>query len=186
MYLSERGYKSRKAFFCKEGDGFFNVKLEAKQADIMNPNMMVDMMKKNLVNALYYVLIFVGVGYLFSGFILLKLPFGLTQKFKSMMQQGINLPDLDVSYVSAISWCFLLVFGLNNILQHFDGEDNFSMMKEQEQMMKAPLMPFQDQGKDMEKICQSEKESIEIMPQFSLIEDATDKLIEKYQYMLIN
>ncbi len=185
MYLSERGFKTRKAFFCREGDGFFNQKFEAKQPDIMNPNMMFDMMKKNLINALYYIVIFVGVGYLFSGFILLKLPFGLTQKFKSMLQQGLNLPDLDVSYVSAISWCFLLVFGLNGILQHFDGDDNFSMMKEQEQMMKAPLMPFgAEQGKDYNKILTAEKENLEIIPFFSILDEASDKLIEKYQYLL--
>ncbi len=70
----------------------------------MNPNMMTDMLKKNIVSFLYYAILFVGVGFLFSGFILLKLPFGLTQKFRGMMQQGLNLPDLDVSYVSAISW----------------------------------------------------------------------------------
>lgn len=185
MYLSERGFKTRKAFFCREGDGFFNQKFEAKQAEIMNPNMMFDMMKKNLINALYYIVIFVGVGYLFSGFILLKLPFGLTQKFKSMLQQGLNLPDLDVSYVSAISWCFLLVFGLNGILQHFDGDDNFSMMKEQEQMMKAPMMPFgAEQGKDYSKILTAEKENLEIIPFFSILDESSDKVIEKYQYLL--
>jgi len=115
MHISERGFKSRKAFFCKEGDGFFTKKYENKAAgiikfnkiiykDIMNPNMMTDMLKKNVVSGLYYAILFVGVGFLFSGFILLKLPFGLTQKFRGMMQQGLNLPDLDVSYVSAISW----------------------------------------------------------------------------------
>ena len=185
MFLSERGYKTRKTFFCRDVDGFFNQKVEAKQAEIMSPNMMFDMMKKNLINALYYIVIFVGGGYLFSGFILLKLPFGLTQKFKSMLQQGLNLPDLDVSYVSAISWCFLLVFGLNGILQHFDGDDNFSMMREQEQMMKAPLMPFGgEQGKDWDKILSSEKENLEIIPFFSILDEAPDKLIEKYQYVL--
>ena len=150
MHISERGFKSRKAFFIKENEGFFNKKFQGKSAaDMMNPNMMTEMLKKNVLNALYYILIFVGVGYLFSGFILLKLPFGLTQKFRSMLQQGLNLPDVDVSYVSAISWCLLLVFGLNSIVQHFDGGEQFSMLKEQEQMMKAPMMmPFGQGGNE--------------------------------------
>ena len=84
-----------------------------------------------------------------------------------------------------ISACFLLVFGLNGILQHFDGDDNFSMMREQEQMMKAPLMPFGgEQGKDWDKILSSEKENLEIIPFFSILDEAPDKLIEKYQYVL--
>lgn len=186
MFISSEGFKRRKGFFCKEGEGFFNQKFESKAADIMNPNMMGDMLKKNVLNGLYYALIFVGVGYIFSGFILLKLPFGLTQKFRSMLQQGLNLPDLDVSYVSAISWCFILVFGLNSILQHFDGGDNFSMLKEQEALMKAPMgmMPFGQPGTDHEKILSGEKENIEIIPQFSLLDDSIDKLIDKYQDLL--
>lgn len=32
MHISERGFKSRKAFFCKEGDGFFMKKYENKAA----------------------------------------------------------------------------------------------------------------------------------------------------------
>ena len=185
MHISDRGFKQRKAFFCNEG-GFFSQKIENKAADVMNPNMMVDVLKKNLINGLYYALIFGGVGYMFSGFILLKLPFGLTQKFRSMLQQGLNLPDVDVSYVSAISWCFILVFGLNSILQHFDGGDNFSMLKEQEQMMKAPMQMFGQPGavQDYEKLFSAEKENIEIIPQFSLLEDSTDKLLEKYEYLI--
>ena len=143
------------------------------------------MLKKNVLNALYYILIFVGVGYLFSGFILLKLPFGLTQKFRSMLQQGLNLPDVDVSYVSAISWCLLLVFGLNSIVQHFDGGEQFSMLKEQEQMMKAPMMmPFGQGGNEYDKLFNDEKENLEIIPQFSLLEDAVDRLIDKYEYLI--
>jgi hypothetical protein len=186
MYISERGYRSRKAFFIKENDGFFNKKFQGKSpADMMNPSMMTDMLKKNVLNGLYYVLIFVGVGYLFSGFILLKLPFGLTQKFRSMLQQGLNLPDVDVSYVSAISWCLLLVFGLNSIVQHFDGGEQFSMLKEQEQMMKAPMMmPFGQQGNEYDKVFTDEKENIEIIPQFTLLDDSVDRLINKYDYLL--
>jgi hypothetical protein len=182
MYISDRGFKARKAFFCNEQSGFFTQKLESKAPDIMNPNMMGDMLKKNVLNGLYYALIFVGVGYMFSGFILLKLPFGLTQKFRSMLQQGINLPDLDVSYVSAISWCLILVFGLNSILQYFDGGENYSMLKEQEQMMKAPMMGMGGpQGVDYAKIFSAEKENVEIIPYFSVLDDSVERLIEKYE-----
>jgi len=81
--------------------------------------------------------------------------------------------------------CAILVFGLNPILQHFDGADNFSLMKEQEQMMKAPLMQLGgSEAKDFEKICTSEKENLEIISAFSLLDDAPDNLIERYKHLL--
>jgi hypothetical protein len=183
MFISSKGFKTRKSFFCKEETGFFSQKYESKAADLMNPNMMGEMIKKNIVNAIYYIFIFVGVGFFFSGFILLKLPFSLTQKFRSMMQQGLNLPDVDVSYVSAISWCLILVFGLNNIIQFFDGGEDFSIMQQQEQMMKQPmnLMPNPMGGNDYEKVLKPEKESIAILPGFSVLDDAVDKVVEKYK-----
>jgi hypothetical protein len=185
MFISERGFKQRKAFFCREGEGFFSQKFEAKPPEMMNTNMMFDMVKKNAVNMLYYALIFVGCGYFFSGFILLKLPFGLTQKFRSMLQQGLNIPYLDVSYVSAVSWCFILVFGLNSIISHFDGKDDFSMLNEQQKMMTAPMGAMGGpQEKDYTKMMSVEKENIEILPYFSNLEDSVEKLIEEYEKLL--
>lgn len=183
MYISEKGFKQRKAYFCKEGEGFFTQKFENKPADIMNPNMMGDMVKKNAVNMLYYGLIFVGCGYFFSGFILLKLPFGLTQKFRSMLQQGLNIPYLDISYVSAVSWCFMLVFGLNSIISHFDGKTDFSVLGEQQKMMTGGGMGG-PQEKDYTKMMNSEKENIEIVPFFSTLDDSVDQMIEKYDYIV--
>lgn len=189
MNISERGYKSRKAFFCREGEGFFNQNFKGKDAEMMNPNQMFDMIKKNAVNGIYFAFIFVGVGFLFSGFILLKLPFGLTQKFRSMLQQGVNLPDLDLSYVSAISWCFILVFGLNSLLQHFDGNDNHSILKEQELMMKQQMnmmTPMGQQAIDYKPICAAEKENLEIITHYTVLNDSVDTLLEKYEHLINN
>lgn len=184
MYISENGFKQRKAFFCNEGQGFFNQEYTNEGMDIFNPSMMGDMLKKNLVNGLYYIIIILGGGYFFSGFILLKFPFGLTQKFRSMTQQGLNLPDVDVSYVSAISWCLILVFGVNSIIQHFDGGEEFSMLKQQ--MAINPMNAMQAMGpmKDYKKILTPEKESISILPQFYVLDDAVDDVIKKYNMFL--
>jgi hypothetical protein len=186
MYLSDKGYKQRKAFFCHPTAGYFSQTFENPQIDLFNPNMSFEMIKKTVLNGLNYGIIFLGGGYFFSGFILLKLPFGLTQKFRSMTQQGLNLPDVDVSYVSAISWCAILMFGINSIIQFFDGGEEFSMLNQQ-MAMNNPMAAMQNMGgfsKDFNKMVKPEKESINILPHFSVLDDAVDKFIEKYQKLV--
>jgi len=60
----------------------------------------------------------------FAGFVLAKVPFSLTQQFRSMTQSGIDMSNLDVSYVSSVSFYFLIVFGLNQINSLMIDEDD--------------------------------------------------------------
>jgi len=53
-----------------------------------------------------------------------KLPFPLTLGFKSMLQRGIETPDMDVRWVSSLSWYFLNFFGLNGLYRLLLGGDN--------------------------------------------------------------
>lgn len=53
-----------------------------------------------------------------------RLPFPLTLRFKLMLQRGIDTPDMDVSWVSSISWYFLCLFGLNAVFRLILGDDN--------------------------------------------------------------
>ncbi len=53
-----------------------------------------------------------------------KLPFPLTLGFKSMMQRGIETPDMDVRWVSSLSWYFLNFFGLNGLFRLLLGSEN--------------------------------------------------------------
>lgn len=53
-----------------------------------------------------------------------KLPFPLTIRFKSMLQSGVQTRDLDVRWVSSLSWYFLNLFGLQPIFGFILGKDN--------------------------------------------------------------
>ena len=72
-------------------------------AAMMNPDMMGNMLKGN-IQGMFNMMLFSGVGSLFQGFIIAKVPFPLGFKFKSVLQQGLTLITLDSSYVSSMSW----------------------------------------------------------------------------------
>lgn len=72
-------------------------------------------MKSNLLNYLPQPILLFYMSHLFRGYIVLKLPFALTSNFKSMFQSSISTPDLDVSYVTGISWYFVNLLGVEGL-----------------------------------------------------------------------
>jgi hypothetical protein len=64
-----------------------------------------------------------GLGYFTenftSGFVALRLPFSLTERFKTMTQAGIGVGALDTTYVSSTSWYMMTMFGLPQVLKLF-------------------------------------------------------------------
>jgi hypothetical protein len=59
------------------------------------------------------------VGSFFTGFIALRLPFSLAERFRGLTQQGIGVPALDTSFVSTSSWFFTAQFGLQGLIRLF-------------------------------------------------------------------
>lgn len=85
---------------------------------------MMNMVKGNMAMIVPQTLIMGWINAFFSGFVIcqtrfsfitvsdyanvcsraVKLPFPLTIRFKSMLQSGVNTRDLDVRWVSSLSW----------------------------------------------------------------------------------
>ena len=79
------------------------------------------------------------ISFFFSGFVLVKVPFPVTQRFKQMLQRGVDLATLDTSYVSSLSWYFLLMFGLRGFLRVVLGEDPDAMDANREMQMQMGM-----------------------------------------------
>ena len=60
----------------------------------------------------------------------MKLPFPLTPQFKSMLQSGVGTRDLDVRWVSSLSWYFLTLFGLQPVYNFILGDSSSKFLVE--------------------------------------------------------
>lgn len=126
VFLTKSAFAMRKFKLSATGAGQLrNVKApEAGDAmekmmsnPMMNPNMMGGMLKNNLFMTVMTPLQYGLINYFFSGFIIGKVPFPLTQTFRTMLQSGVSVIGLDVKFVSSLSLYFLSFMGFNSIYQ---------------------------------------------------------------------
>ena len=85
---------------------------------------MMGMMKNQMAMIIPNTLIMSWINAFFSGYVIMKLPFPLTIKFKSMLQAGVATRDMDPRWMSSISWYFLCIFGLQSVFNFLLGSDN--------------------------------------------------------------
>ncbi|KAK9236747.1 integral membrane protein DUF106-domain-containing protein [Lipomyces kononenkoae] len=143
---------------------------------------MMNMLKGNMAMIVPQTLLMSWINFFFSGFILMKLPFPLTIRFKSILQSGVATPELDVRWVSSMSWYFLNLFGLRSVYDIILGSNNsagggMEMAGMNPGMMAGGLQP----GQDMYKLYLSEAENIELTTHEYLLEDIEDRILEKYE-----
>jgi hypothetical protein len=96
-----------------------------------------------------------------------KLPFPLTPQFKQMLQAGVGTRDLDVRWVSSLSWYFIL--GSKN------AANQMSQQMQQAQMGANPM----GGAEDPEKIFRAEGENLEVIDHKYILEGVEDRLLEK-------
>ncbi|KAJ3147260.1 ER membrane complex subunit 3 [Irineochytrium annulatum] len=129
--IPSSGFTNRRAFLSlafEENQYLKNPESAGAPANPMTDpgsmDMMMDGMKKNMAMIIPQTLIMSWITFFFSGFVLIKLPFPLTLRFKAMLQRGVETVDMDVTWVSSLSWYFLNLFGLKSIYTILLGEEN--------------------------------------------------------------
>ncbi|KAF7332136.1 ER membrane protein complex subunit 3 [Mycena kentingensis (nom. inval.)] len=117
-------------------------------------------MKTQMVMMVPQMVIMGWINFFFQGFVLIKLPFPLTLGFKSMLQRGIETTDMDVRWVSSLSWYFLNFFGLNGLYRLILGGDN-SADSSRDMNANAFAMPQAAGPQDFNKLFKAEKDNLE-------------------------
>jgi hypothetical protein len=145
-----------------------------------SPEMMFDLMKNQFGNMFAQTAMMWWVNFFFMGFVLMKLPFPLTLRFKQMLQSGVSTDDLDVRWVSSISWYFIATMGLNSVMNVLFRDDSTAKLLEQQMIhQQQPMAGFGAPQQD--KMMIAEANDIQIIPYEYVLDGVEERLLQSYQ-----
>jgi len=162
--------------------------LAGMQNPMMDPSNMGGMMKGQaamLISNVYFVALYNTIDFLFSGFIAAKLPFMLTRGWKGMFQAGIDLPHLEVTYVSSSSWYLLIFTGLREVNTVLFGPGSNINMMASDPVMASVATQGQGGGgmfTDPTKQYVAEKESLQLREHDWDCQDSLKRLLKSVGY----
>lgn len=139
-FIPEAAFRERRQYFAAKETGVLVQKTESRPPHEMmmsNPDMMMNMMKGNLTGFLPQIAMGMFVSHFFAGFIILRIPLPLSPSFRPMLQRGIELPGLDVSYLTSLSFYMLLLFGLRGVFMLVFREETIDDTQVYQQQMAA-------------------------------------------------
>jgi len=181
--ISPTAFRARKERFAADAEkGAFLADPENRGQPPPNPMTdpammegMMGMMKGNVAMMVSQTLIMGWINAFFSGFVIMKLPFPLTPQFKAMLQSGVGTRDLDVRWVSSISWYFLTLFGLQPVYNFILGSDNAASQIAQQMAMNpgAMMQPNQDPHKSFV----AEAENLEVLEHRYMLDGIEERIL---------
>jgi hypothetical protein len=185
--LSPTSFQARKAYMVSAyQDGKFLADPESRGKPRPNPMSdpaamegMMGMMKGNMAMMIPQTLIMGWINAFFSGFVIMKLPFPLTPQFKSMLQSGVGTRDLDVRWVSSLSWYFLTLFGLQPVYNFILGSNNSANQVTQQMAAANPGAGLMGPEQDPDKLFLNEAENLEVLEHRWILEGVEDRLVAK-------
>jgi hypothetical protein len=182
-YIPQKSFDKRKQFFNEPQRGALQKTIPANTLSAMaDPSNMMEMMKSNITGVLPNIIMLGWVSYFFAGFVIAKFPFPLTPSFRGMVQRGIELSSLDVSYVTSASMYFLILFGLRGLFSLALGEnaaDDAQLM--QQQMTGGMAAAAAGPGVDMGKMFKDESENLELVTHEDALKDSELTLLQRFQ-----
>lgn len=169
--IPEAAFLERRNFFMNKDTGVLLKKSESRTAQeqlMGNPDMMMSMMKGQITGFLPQIAMGMFVNYFFAGFILGKVPFQLSPSFRPMLQRGIELPSLDVTYFTSLSFYILLLFGLRGVFMLVFREDTVN----DTQMYQKQMAAFGgNQMVDIQKAFEAERAALNMTPYKSCLDN---------------
>jgi hypothetical protein len=124
--------KEREEEADDDGDNDNEKSSNSANDDMPDPMAMMGPMKGQAVFMVQNMVMMQGIAYFFQGYVLVKVPLPLTMGFKMMFQRGLDLTTLETSYVSSVSWYFLVMFGLRAFFRLvIEGNSNGGLPQEQ-------------------------------------------------------
>lgn len=194
-YLCDKVFRARKAYFVKKDVGVLLSAPPApdpmKQMQNQDPSAALGMMKSQFVFIISQGALAYWVSHLFSGFLVAKTPFPLTYKFKSTMQRGVDVDNLEPGYVSGLCWYFFIMVSMSGFMafiqslrhenaQVSDPGANDALMMMAGQPPMGGGLPGMG-GPDMKKLYNTEKEGLEIFPYEFVLENVESDLLRKWR-----
>ncbi|KAH3678458.1 hypothetical protein WICMUC_001475 [Wickerhamomyces mucosus] len=152
---------------------------ELPQNPLTDPNAsegLMNMAKNSFGNMIAQYAMMGWINFFFTGFILMKLPFPLTYKFKQMLQAGIATTDLDVRWVSAISWYFISTLGLSSVFNVLYGDTTIASTLNQQQQPSAPAVVSPQANRAME----AEANDLKIISHKYVLDDVESRILHQY------
>jgi len=192
----EKGYLQEELDWIDEEEEEQRMLKEAKTEDVddgmPNPMAMMDGMKGQFLFMAQNMVMMQGIGYFFQGYVLVKVPIPLTMGFKMMFQRGLDLSTLETSYVSSVSWYFLVMFGLRAFFRLVieAGGSGTSQQEMQEALMiqadngstaNTPSGPGTNKF-DAGKAIKAEVENLELTKYKGTLDDAEKRLLGAKSY----
>lgn len=163
--LRDEVFEARRAEFNKKETGLLRAKKDEGPPPnpLQDPNMMNNMMKQQMLGMVPNMGMMAFVSYFFSGFVLCKVPFSLTSGFREMLQRGVSLTTLDVSYVSSLSVYFMVMFGLGGLFSIMLGGSGASVGDDIQAQMMGMMPQQQQQPFQKPQAFQTERDSLDLV-----------------------
>lgn len=161
-FLTDDSFLNRKAFLIKRKGRGLRAKAEAPMVD---PTAAMGPMRTQAVFYLSNIGFLFIVQTLFTGFVLVKLPFAVTSRFRDVTQRDVAhaLELLDPSLVTSFSWYMMCLYGCQGIITLVLGGKSGEFADQSAMMMSQMGMGGRQQGWNPKVAYKAERQQLRIV-----------------------